>query len=291
MPVLPDSHQHSTSSDYFLPNLTGSEPSTLFTSPESVQKNQNGWIKLVLPSSRISTEEREYFETILQAGGGGGGATGQRSFELLERNQLYVVDERNGKILGQLDDASSGTISLEEDSQVSNGQMHDDGNKIQASEVDTFNLDGKEAVVINSLESTSSNSNSNNKPTWNASRFSVKPLSSYYTPAPNPDQSTIISIGNFISHGLVIGSSLLSQGFEKGAGHYVSSRPATNSPMVFKETTKKNWENASKHTGKAVQYSGQATQYVGRFATNVGDRIGKATGIQSTSSLLLISFD
>ncbi|GAA5950840.1 hypothetical protein JCM3765_004607 [Sporobolomyces pararoseus] len=286
MPVEPDSFKHESSKTcYLVPNLTGSDPTTLFASPSSTSprtQSQNGWIKLELPVT-ISTEEREQFESILQSGGGGGGSgSTPPSFEYLERNQLYVVDESNGRILGQLDnggDQNSG-ISLEEDLNLSNGRMHDDKDKIQAAEVDTFNLDGKEAVVINSITSSSSNSNSS-KPTFNASRFSVKPLSSYYTPAPNPESSTIISVGNFISHGLVIGSSLISQGLEKSAGHYVSTRPATQSPMVFKETTKKNWEQGSKYTGKAVQYSGQATQYVGKFATQVGDRIGKATGIQS----------
>ncbi|GAA5991152.1 hypothetical protein JCM5350_001926 [Sporobolomyces pararoseus] len=305
MPVEPDSFKldsKTSCSHYLLPNLTGSDPTTLYSSSSSsnttttrnINQSQNGWIKLELPLT-ISTQEREQLESILQSGGSNSSTL--PSFEYLERNQLYVVDESNGRILGQLDaggvgggggeggEGQNSRISLEEDSNLSNGTMHDDEDvkdKIQASEVNTFNLDGKEAVVINSItSSSSSSSNSSNKPTFNASRFSVKPLSSYYTPAPNPEASTIISVGNFISHGLVIGSSLISQGLEKSAGHYVSTRPATQTPLVFKETTKKNWEQGSRYTGKAVQYSGQATQYVGKFATQVGDRIGKATGIQS----------
>ena len=57
---------------------------------------------------------------------------------------------------------------------------------------------------------------------------------------------------------------------------------------MFKETTKKNWEASSRVTAKAVQYSGQATGYVGKFATQFGDKIGKATGIQSQSISLCI---
>ncbi|GAA5896491.1 senescence-associated domain-containing protein [Sporobolomyces salmoneus] len=293
MPVVPDSHQVGREvSTYLLPNLTGSDPLTTFESTpggggsekRQQQHNQNGWIKLELPRE-TGTEHREYFESILQQGAGtlSSPSSPPPSFEFLERNQLYVVDESTGRVLGQLDDegdaTTGGRISLEEDSELSNGRMHDDNTKISSSEIDTFNLDGKEAVVINSL--TPSNDSSSSKPTFNASRFSVKPLSAYYSPAPNPDNSTIISVGNFISHGLVIGSSLISQGFEKGAGHYVSSRPATQSPMVFKDTTKKNWENSSRYTQKAAMYSGQASGYVGKLAGQVGDKIGKATGLQS----------
>lgn len=299
MPVVSPQTSASEANCYYLPNLTGTDPATLFPDTQdhaSFEKYQNGWIRLEVDRDRSfsSAEQREYFESILVSSGRPSSSrispAPPPSFDTLERNQLYVVDESNGRVLGQLDHGTGlaeDRISLEEDAQVANGEMHDNEDAPSEVKIDTFNLDGKEAVVINSLVSENASSSSA-KPTWNASRFSVKPLSAYYSPAPNPDKSTIISVGNFISHGLVIGSSLISQGLEKSAGHYVSTRPATNTPLVFKETTKKNWEASSRVTAKAVQYSGQATGYVGKFATQFGDKIGKATGIQSQSISLCI---
>lgn len=288
MPVGTDTYQTTPNHSYLIPNLSGSDPSSLDSQPSSPR---NGYIKLTFPSS-MSGEEREHFESILASGGIGFDETSSTTpplFETLERNQLYVVDEKNGTVLGQLDNGGTGGnangagqgnhIELQEDSLLSSGQMQDDTPANKKTEIDMFNIDGKEAVVINSLEPSSSSSSSG--PTWNASRFSVKPLSSYYSPAPNPSSSTIIAAANFISHGLVIGSSLISQGLEKGAGAYVSTRPATNTPLVFKDATKERWVNGSRVTGKAVVYSGKASGYVGQFATQIGDRIGKATGIQS----------
>jgi len=273
-----------STSSYLLPNLTGTDPSVL----ASGRQQQNGWIRLELPRE-VNGEDRETFEAIIYGfhpalssnsnGGGGGGSIP------LERNQLYVVDENSGKVLGQLENDGASAVSLEEDQDLKNGHLHD--GPAQVTELDTFNLDGKEAVVINSLGSSSSN-----EPTWNGMRFSVKPLSAYYTPAPNPESSAIISVGNFLSHGIVIGSSLLSAGLEKSAGKYISTRPETTTPLTFKDTTKGRFEKGNQVTGKAVQYTGIATGYVGAFASNVGDRIGKATGIQrKPASLPLCPFN
>lgn len=265
-------------SSYLLPNLTGTDPSLL----HSGRQQQNGWIRLELPRG-VNGEDRETFEAIiygfhpaLSSSSNGGGSIP------LERNQLYVVDENTGKVLGLLENDGASAVSLEEDQDLKNGHLHD--GPAHLTELDTFNLDGKEAVVINSLGSSSAN-----EPSWNGMRFSVKPLSAYYTPAPNPESSAIISVGNFISHGIVIGSSLLSAGLEKSAGKYISTRPETTTPLTFKDTTKGRFEKGNQVTGKAVEYTGIATGYVGAFASNVGDRIGKATGIQRTDPALSIS--
>ncbi|GAA5940302.1 senescence-associated domain-containing protein [Sporobolomyces koalae] len=296
MPYYPTNSLDSVASSrnsYLLPNLTGIDPTSLSRSSRSSDVVHNGYIKLTLSATSIDTDAREHFENILSDPDHGSDPVPdsppppfEETQELLERNQLYVVDETNGRVLGQLDaQGSSGglePIRLEEDSELSHGHMHDGTTPIDTNDgkvaIEAFNLDGKEAVVINSVTPT-------HEPTWNgatsSTRFSVKPLSAYYKPAPNPEASSIISFGNFISHGLVIGSSLLSQGMEKGAGHYISSRPATNSPMVFQDATKQKFENGNRVTGKAVVYSGKAAGYVGQFATQIGDKIGKATGIQS----------
>ncbi|GAA6013659.1 hypothetical protein JCM11491_002742 [Sporobolomyces phaffii] len=268
MPFLVDSHQSSSSSSYLVPNLTGTDPRS-----STALGRANGSIQLSLPPT-VPSEDRETFEAVLETGSRDGART--TFFDapaVLARNQLYVVDESTGTVLGQLDQgaaASSSSTSaamapsaLEEDSSVSSGHMRDD--------------DPSEAVVINSLEPSG--------PTWNAAsasrKFSVKPLSAYYHPAPNPDKSAIISVANLISHGLVIGSTLVATGLEKSAGYYLATRPATESPLMFTDATKHRWDQSTRYTGKAVVYSGKATGYVGKWATEVGDRLGKATGIQS----------
>ncbi|GAA6060402.1 hypothetical protein JCM10212_004655 [Sporobolomyces blumeae] len=271
---------------YVVPNLSGVDPSTLPRSSAS----SNGYIKIKLPSthdSAVDAHDRELFEALLYGHVPTAGLSTTSSStnpfddppspEGLERGQLYVVDENDGRILGQLE-SGGGAIALEEASEVSTGKMHDGAAQAQSTGVGAFDLDGNEAVVINSLETTSE------KPGGGGGiRFSVKPLSNYQ-PAANPTSSTIIDIGNFVSKGLLIGSNLIAQGLETGAGKFVSSTPATQSPLVFKETTKARFDKGHVWTGKAVQLSGKATGYVGNLASSLGDKIGRSAGIQSTPS-------
>ncbi|GAA5898600.1 hypothetical protein JCM6882_000876 [Rhodosporidiobolus microsporus] len=263
---------------YILPNLTGVDPATLSRPTGDSKRPQNeaanGLIKLTLPSGTeaetLDPETRELFEASLY--GLYRGEAGPRIDDPTAPPpgaQLYLVDESNGRVLGEL--ATEGGMHLQEDSQVASGHMEDKPGST-ATAPERISLDGHEPVVIDSLETVDPNTPS--------VTYSVKPVS-FYRPADNPQNSTIITGANFLSRGIILGSEILSRQFETGAGKYVSSRPATNTPMVFKPETKARFAQGRDVTQTATVYSGKAAAAVGNLASKLGDKIGKSTGIQS----------
>ncbi|GAA5983137.1 hypothetical protein JCM11641_004925 [Rhodosporidiobolus odoratus] len=270
---------------YLLPNLTGVDPSSpkfLGRTKDSkvpLNEMENGQIKLTLPvgDGGLDPETRELFEASLY-----GLYRGQDSSGHLEQlddpheppptSQLYLVDERNGQVLGEL--AADGLV-LEESGEVATGKMADVPGST-ATGPGRVSLDGHEPVVIDSLAPSSAETALSPSIT-----YSVKPVSAYYQPADNPQSSSIITAANFLSHGIVIGSELLAKQFESGAGKYVASRPATTTPMVFKSETKARVQKGNQMTQTATVYSGKAAKAVGNVASKIGDRIGKSAGIQS----------
>ncbi|GAA5889092.1 hypothetical protein JCM5296_007162 [Sporobolomyces johnsonii] len=275
---------------FVLPNLTGVDPASLaFIDSPGPKETENGFIKLTLPAG-LDPETHETVQAALyghlnsnapssRLDGGGDLRQNLEDAQPPERNQLYLVDEDDGTVLGTL----AGGVRLEEDSRLSAGKMHDHAALGAAppgkgKEYAAFDLDGAEAVVIDSSVSESIVPTSS--AAGAAGSFSVKPLSAFYQPADNPTSSSIITVGNVVSRGIIVSTQLLAQGFEKGAGHYVASRPATETPMVFKESTKATWEKGHRWTSQAVVYSGRAVGVIGDLAAQLGDRIGKSTGIQ-----------
>ncbi|GAA5865083.1 hypothetical protein JCM1840_005733 [Sporobolomyces johnsonii] len=279
---------------FVLPNLTGVDPASLASiDSHEPKETENGFIKLTLPVG-LDPETHETVQAALyghlnsnapsRLDGSGDLRQSLEDAQPPERNQLYLVDENDGTVLGTL----AGGVRLEEDSRLSAGKMHDHsalgaaplakGKEYAGGAAAAFDLDGAEAVVIDSSLSESIVSTSS--AAGAAGSFSVKPLSAFYQPADNPTSSSIITVGNVVSRGIIVSTQLLAQGFEKGAGHYVASRPATETPMVFKESTKATWEKGHRWTNQAVVYSGRAVGVIGDLAAQLGDRIGKSTGIQ-----------
>ncbi|BGO96580.1 hypothetical protein NBRC10513v2_000517 [Rhodotorula toruloides] len=263
-------------SSYILPNTVDVlDPSTSpsFLRGEADEKQaQNGWIKLTLPSVGVEPETRETFEAALYGLYRGGGSAGSSRSVSPQPNQLYLVDENSGRVIGQLE----GGANLKEDEAVASGRMQD-ASTVGAGGKAT-DIEGHEAVVIDSLVPTGSSASADGQ--GGTITYSVKPVSAY-NPAANPSNSSIISAANTVSHGIVVGSELLSRAFERGAGKYVASRPATQTPLVFKDSTRGAFEKGSRWTQQASVFSGKAAGAVANMAGKLGERIGKATGVQS----------
>ncbi|GAA5981563.1 hypothetical protein JCM10908_004155 [Rhodotorula pacifica] len=244
---------------------------------------RSGYIKLVLPSGSagsVDPDTRELFEAALFSTSLDGPASPPMSAtprdgitELqAERNQLYIVDEDTGRLIGQLDSHSH----LEEAASLAAGQMQDAKTAQPGAglgKLDT--VDEHEAVVIDAVATTGGPTDGSGTIT-----YTVQPASAYYRPLDNPNNSKIISTANTVSRGLVIGSELLSRQFQRGAGYYITHRPATQSPMQFSETTKGAFEKSSQWTRTATVYSGKAAGAIGNAAAKLGDRIGRKTGVQ-----------
>ncbi|BGP21608.1 spg20 protein [Rhodotorula toruloides] len=261
-------------SSYILPNTVDvldplSSPSFLRGELNSKQAQQNGWIKLTLASVDSDPETRETFEAALYGLYRRDG--GSRSVSP-QPNQLYLVDENSGRVVGQLE----GGANLKEDEAVASGRMQDASTAAAGGR--GTDIDGHEAVVIDSLIPAASGAGAEGQA--GTITHSVKPISAY-TPAANPSNSSIINVANTVSHGIVVGSELLSRAFERGAGKYVASRPAMQTPLVFKDSTRGAFEKGSRWTQQASVYSGKAAGSVANLAGKLGEQIGKATGVQS----------
>ncbi|MBZ6370570.1 MAG: hypothetical protein LBE44_01330 [Microbacterium hominis] len=246
---------------------------------------RNGFIKLVLPSGTAGTvdpETRELFEAALFSNSFDGpsssstptSATPQDGITELqaERNQLYIIDEDTGRLIGQLDSHSN----LQEADALAAGRMQDSKTAQPGAGLGKLDsVDEHEAVVIDAVATTGDSVDGGGTIT-----YTVQAASAYYRPIDNPTNSKIISTANTVSRGLVIGSELLSRQFQRGAGYYVSHRPATQTPMQFSETTKGAFEKSSQWTRTATVYSGKAAGAIGNAAAKLGDRIGRKTGVQ-----------
>ncbi|GAA6031901.1 hypothetical protein JCM8097_003327 [Rhodosporidiobolus ruineniae] len=274
---------------YILPNLTGVDPSSLDRVASSTDSKglprgtEEGFIKLTLPhpaaaeGTTLDPETRELFEAALfglyrgQDASSSVGRPGMSSHP--SANQLYLVDETTGQVLGELE--TEGMV-LQEDAQLAAGQTADEKPVPPAAHVSgapSLAVEGHEAVVIDSLEPVSAG----DAPSV---RYSVTPISTY-SPAANPQNSSVISAANYLSRGIIVGSEILSRAFESGAGKYVASRPASKTPLVFKPETRARFEQGNRVTQQATVYSGKAAAAVGRVAGALGNKIGKSTGIQS----------
>ncbi|GAA6046610.1 hypothetical protein JCM3770_006238 [Rhodotorula araucariae] len=266
----------SAPASYDLPNTAGQDPLALAsaTSTSSKSAAAQGRIRLTL-AREVDAATREQFEAALFGlyrglGGAGVDRSGTATPVQTEPNALYLVDEADGRVLGQLDPAAAG-LALDEDPALAAGEAADAPGSTSSAAAKVNDVGAHEAVVI---------APSDGDGAALATRFSVRPASAYFAPAANPQDSRIISVANTVSHGIIVGSNLLSKQFEAGAGKYVASRPATEKPLVFKQGTKGAFEKTTKWTQTATVYSGKAAGAVGQIASTLGNKIGKATGIQ-----------
>lgn len=255
-------------------------PPATYIIPDPVR---NGFIKLILPTGAagaVDAETRELFEaalfTNLDSPTGIASSDGITELQA-QRNQLYIVDEDTGRLIGQLD--SGNGAHLQEAEALAAGQVQDGKTQTGAFDGKMTGLDDHEAVVIDTVVTTGEGSDGTGTIT-----YTVQPASAYYRPVDNPTNSRILSTANTVSRGLVIGSELLARQLQRGTGHYVSSRPATQTPMQFSETTKGAFHKSSEWTRTATVYSGKAVGAIGNAAARLGDRIGRKTGVQGTRS-------
>ena len=275
---------------YDLPNNVGQDPAALSSSATSSSKwpQQHGRIRLSLARD-TDPSIREQFEAALFGLYRGGGASAPGSGTVTpiqtEPNALYLVDEASGRVLGQLDPQAAGGLALEEDAALAQGRTDDKPGSTASQGAKVNDVGAHEAVVI-SPAAASSSSGPGGALVGSSQTLSVRPASAYFAPAHNPNGSKIISVANTVSHGIIVGSNLLSKQFESSAGKYVASRPATDKPLVFKQTTKGAFERTSGWTETASVYSGKAAGAVGKAAGFLGDRIGKAAGLQRASRFL-----
>ncbi|GAA5995229.1 senescence-associated domain-containing protein [Rhodotorula paludigena] len=285
-------------SSYLLPNRTGADPASLAFLDSSASDSKGtpapttSSIRVTLPPD-TDGETRETFEAALYglyrgppsgrlSAPGSAGGSGSVTPVQTEPNSLYLVDEDSGRVVGQL--AGPGDahgLRLEEDAALQQGEVHDAPGSTASARAKVNDVAAHEPVVIDALAvAGAGQAGESSVATVDAQGFSVTPVS-HYQPAENPQNSKVIATANLVSRGIIVGSRLLAAQMERGAGRYVASRPATTTPMVFKESTKGAFDRSSRWTQQATVYSGKAAGAVGNMAAKVGDRIGKAAGIQS----------
>ena len=185
-------------------------------------EREGGYLRLTLDGTdqRRMMEEKEMLESILwgmtcstfesqapvasASVAGKGKATDSKVDSL--RNKLVLVDEESGKVIGEvetpipnLDDATS---PLEEKSPV------------------LIDLTTAQPTIrtLSSILSSSSES---------------------FKPTENPSGSTIITIGDLIGRGAIIGSEIVGWSLQKGAQAVVDNTKKTDKPLVFGEQTRK----------------------------------------------------
>lgn len=88
----------------------------------------------------------------------------------------------------------------------------------------------------------------------------------------NPDDK-ILATGTGISQFLIYSSNMISSGMESTADWWVKNRPAAEKPLVFKDTTKRNLQIASKYTGTGAYYTQKAVKAVSGAASSLGERL------------------
>lgn len=111
---------------------------------------------------------------------------------------------------------------------------------------------------------------------------SVSPLS-HIREGYGQSDSKIVSGAEWISRGLLVGSERLSAKMSSSARNYTTSRPATETPLVFTDKAKRRADRVQGVARSAVMLSGRGAAAVGRVASRVGQSIGKKTAPSNPS--------
>lgn len=83
----------------------------------------------------------------------------------------------------------------------------------------------------------------------------------------------ILSSASSLSNGLIFVANKVSTGLESVANWWVENRPASDKPLVFSESTKKNVERLSSVTATGASYSRRAVDALGDAAASVASRL------------------
>lgn len=169
----------------YLVGIPKSSPMTGTTTQEA-EEDEQGFVRIVLPST-ISSETRESFEAILWS---------HAASESDMRGKLVLVDQESGEIIGEL--ASDVEIPAIPDTAEDDKSTTADDETAGVAVVDFE--DGKMSVSVKSR-------------TW-----------SEWKPTINPTGSKIITMGDYVSRGIVAGADAIGMGLEKGGRKVVSVR-------------------------------------------------------------------
>ena len=160
----------------------------------------SGFIKMTLPPT-VSVESREALEHYLW------GLASFASSTPDLRSRLVLVDEDRGTIIGEL----STDCKIDEDPHLAlegQGASHE-----------------KEPVVVDVGSSSKTG------------LITVRPVSAWKA-TENPTGSSIISLADFVSRGIVVGAEVVGRGLSYGAGKFVEGTKPNESPLVFSDRTK-----------------------------------------------------
>ncbi|MBW0488512.1 hypothetical protein O181_028227 [Austropuccinia psidii MF-1] len=102
------------------------------------------------------------------------------------------------------------------------------------------------------------------------------------TPIIPQSQSAILSTADWVSRGIIAGSDAISSLIVKAGQSYPHTFKPATVPISFSPTTHSRTEKVLGYTKTATEISGKTIRVVGSVASKVGDRLGKATGIQRT---------
>lgn len=136
------------------------------------------------------------------------------------RNKLVLVDEESGKVIGEVETPLPNLIDP------------------------TSPLEEKAPVLIDLTTA---------QPTIRTLSSILSSSSESFKPTENPSGSTIITIGDLIGRGAIIGSEVVGWSLQKGAQAVVDNTKKTDKPLVFGEQTRK--KSVSSQSRLVVLYS------------------------------------
>lgn len=240
-------------------------PHTLITELQSshylvsMSEEELGFLRITLPptinSNSKSTEgiplmERENFEAVLCS------LIPSSKIEVEKdlRGKLLLVDEESGRLVGEL---TSDIITVDDDSEVEK-KVTKEGKEIEQEE--------EEAVLVEIQDS---------------GKISVSRWTPW-TPTSNPTSSKIITLGDYVSRGIIAGADLLAQGMEKGSSTFVDKTKGTDKPLVFSASTMRNVNIGNGFTQSTRAISSGFIGVLGSVAGQVGSMVGSTLGIQGS---------
>lgn len=146
------------------------------------------------------------------------------------------------------------------------------------------NADGQEVAALSDFTITESNNLSYDKTPVEVV-INQEKHEALVRPADNPSEEPsqvileydpndkILATGAGISQFLIYASRAMYSGMESTADWWVKNRPANEKPLVFKDTTKRNLQIASKYTGTGAYYTHKAVKNVSGAASSLGQRL------------------
>lgn len=248
-------------------------PHTLITELQSshylvsMSEEELGFLRITLPPTinnnssstieGITLIEREHFEEVLCS------LIPSSKIEVEKdlRGKLILVDEESGRLVGELT------------SDVLNLDISGDEKKVRKEGEEVDEKEEEEEAVLVEIDS---------------GKISVSRWTPW-TPTSNPTSSKIITLGDYVSRGIIAGADLLAQGMEKGSSTFVEKTKQTEKPLVFSASTMRNVNIGNGFTQSTRVISSGLIGVIGSVAGQVGSFVGETLGIQGEFFPLLSS--